>query len=118
MSATQAGSPLTSTTRKPIKFILEAVDKAGYKAGRDRDIAIVRSTSACSELFEEGDKKGYKFWKSAPDKIFSSASKSIELFSRSWLEKYPMIASIEGTLSTQDDWSRLRRHDPSCSAAR
>ena len=53
-----------------IKFILDAVDKAGYKAGRDKDIAIALDC-ACSELFDEGGKKGYKFWKSAPDKIFS-----------------------------------------------
>jgi enolase len=84
-----------------IKFILDAVDKAGYKAGRDRDIAIALDT-ACSELFEEGEKKGYKFWKSAPDKIFSS-EQMIDLFS-SWVEKYPMIVSIEDPLD-QDDWA-------------
>jgi len=84
-----------------IKFILDAIDKAGYKAGRDRDIAIALDT-ACSELFEEGEKKGYKFWKSAPDKIFSSAQ-MVELFS-SWIDKYPMIVSIEDPLD-QDDWA-------------
>ncbi len=55
-----------------IKYILDAVDKAGYKAGRDADFAIALDC-ASSELFDEGDKKGYKFWKSAPDKLFSSA---------------------------------------------
>jgi enolase len=84
-----------------IKFILDAVDKAGYEAGRDRDIAIALDT-ACSELFEEGQKKGYKFWKSAPEKVYSS-QQMIELFS-SWLDKYPMIVSIEDPLD-QDDWS-------------
>jgi enolase len=84
-----------------LKFILEAVDKAGYQAGRDKDIAIALDT-ACSELFEEGQKKGYKFWKSAPEKVYSS-QQMIELFS-SWLDKYPMIVSIEDPLD-QDDWS-------------
>ena len=84
-----------------IKFILEAVDKAGYQAGRDKDIAIALDT-ACSELFEEGGKKGYRFWKSAPDKVFSS-QQMIELFG-SWLDKYPMIVSIEDPLD-QDDWA-------------
>src|SRR5262249_53938968 len=65
-----------------IKFILEAADKAGYKAGRDQDIAIALDT-ACSELFEEGEKKGYKFWKSAPEKLLSN-QQMIELFA-SWL---------------------------------
>ncbi len=84
-----------------IKFILDAVDKAGYQAGRDKDIAIALDT-ACSELFEEGQKKGYKFWKSAPEKIYSS-EQMIELFA-SWVEKYPMIVSIEDPLD-QDDWA-------------
>jgi enolase len=84
-----------------IKFILDAVEKAGYQAGRDKDIAIALDT-ACSELFEEGQKKGYKFWKSAPEKILSS-EQMVELFS-SWVEKYPMIVSIEDPLD-QDDWS-------------
>jgi enolase len=84
-----------------IRFILDAVDKAGYQAGRDKDIAIALDT-ACSELFEEGQKKGYKFWKSAPDKVYSSVQ-MIELFA-SWLDKYPMIVSIEDPLD-QDDWN-------------
>ena len=82
-----------------IKYILDAVDKAGYKAGRDADFAIALDC-ASSELFDEGDKKGYKFWKSAPDKLFSSAE-MIELFS-GWIEKYPIV-SIEDPLD-QDDW--------------
>jgi enolase len=84
-----------------IKFILEAVSKAGYQAGRDRDIAIALDT-ACSELFEEGGKKGYRFWKSAHDTVCSN-QQMIELFA-SWLDKYPMIVSIEDPLD-QDDWS-------------
>jgi enolase len=84
-----------------IKYILEAVTKAGYQAGRDKDVAIALDT-ASSELFEEGDKKGYKFWKSAPDRVLSSAQ-MIELFA-GWLERYPMIISLEDPLD-QDDWS-------------
>jgi enolase len=84
-----------------IRFILEAVDKAGYQPGRDKDIAVALDT-ACSELFEEGGKKGYRFWKSAPETLYSSAQ-MVDLFA-SWLEKYPMILSIEDPLD-QDDWS-------------
>jgi enolase len=83
-----------------IKFILDAIGKAGYTAGRDKDIAIALDC-ASSELFEEGDKKGYKFWKSAPDKIFSS-QQIIDLFA-AWIDKYPII-SIEDPLD-QDDWA-------------
>jgi enolase len=83
-----------------IPFILDAISKTGYTAGRDKDIAIALDT-ASSELFDEGEKKGYKFWKSAPEKVLSS-QQMIDLFS-SWIDKYPII-SIEDPLD-QDDWT-------------
>ena len=82
-----------------IKFILEAVAKAGYKAGRDADFAIALDC-ASSELFDEGGKKGYKFWKSNPDKLFS-ADEMVDLY-ESWVAKYPIV-SIEDGLD-QNDW--------------
>ncbi len=82
-----------------LKFILEAVDKAGYQPGRDKDFAIALDC-ASSELFDEGGKKGYKFWKSNPDKLFS-ADDMIKLFAK-WVAKYPII-SIEDPLD-QNDW--------------
>ena len=82
-----------------ITFILDAVSKAGYKAGRDEDFAIALDC-ASSELFDEGGKKGYKFWKSNPGKLFST-DEMIALFSR-WVDDYPIV-SIEDPLD-QDDW--------------
>ena len=82
-----------------IKYILDAIDKSGYQAGRDADFGIALDC-ASSELFDEGGKKGYKFWKSAPETLFSSAQ-MIDLFA-SWVEKYPIV-SIEDPLD-QDDW--------------
>ena len=86
-----------------IKYILDAVDKAGYVAGRDRDFAIALDC-ASSELFDEGAKKGYKFWKSNPDRLFSS-QEMVELFA-AWVDKYPIL-SIEDPLD-QDDWDGYR----------
>jgi enolase len=83
-----------------IPFILDAISKAGYAAGCDKDMAIALDT-ASSELFDEGEKKGYKFWKSAPEKVLSS-QQMIDLFA-SWIDKYPII-SIEDPLD-QDDWA-------------
>ena len=83
-----------------LKFIMEAIVKAGYQPGRDKDFAIAMDC-ASSELFDEGEKKGYKFWKSNPGKLFS-ANDMIELFA-GWAAKYPII-SIEDPLD-QDDWS-------------
>ena len=86
-----------------IQFILDAVDKAGYTAGRGRDFAIALDC-ASSELFDEGGKKGYKFWKSNPTKLFG-AQEMVDLFA-SWAAKYPIV-SIEDPLD-QDDWDGYR----------
>ena len=83
-----------------LQYIMEAIAKAGYKAGREADFAIAMDC-ASSELFDEGGKKGYKFWKSNPGKLFS-ADEMIELFA-GWAAKYPII-SIEDPLD-QDDWA-------------
>lgn len=80
-----------------LDFIMEAIEKAGYKAGRDFGIAL---DCASSELFNEGDRKGYKFWKSAPNKVLT-ADEMIELF-KGWIKGYPIV-SIEDPLD-QNDW--------------
>lgn len=82
-----------------LDYIMQSIEKAGYKAGRGDDFAIALDC-ASSELFDEGGKKGYKFWKSNPSKLFS-ASEMIDLFA-GWCEKYPIV-SIEDPLD-QDDW--------------
>jgi enolase len=87
-----------------LKYIMEAVSKAGYAAGRDKDFAIAMDC-ASSELFDEGGKKGYKFWKSNPDKLFT-AEQMVDIFA-GWVEKYPII-SIEDPLD-QDDWDGYQK---------
>jgi enolase len=87
-----------------LQFIMEAIVKAGYQPGRDKDFAIALDC-ASSELFDEGEKKGYKFWKSNPSRLFS-ADAMIDLFA-GWSAKYPII-SIEDALD-QDDWAGYRK---------
>ena len=87
-----------------LKFIMEAIVKAGYQPGRDKDFAIAMDC-ASSELFDEGEKKGYKFWKSNPGKLFS-ADEMIDLFA-GWCDNYPII-SIEDALD-QDDWAGYKK---------
>ncbi len=87
-----------------LKYIMDAIEKAGYKAGRDKDFAIAMDC-ASSELFDEGGKKGYKFWKSNPDKLFT-AEQMVDIFA-GWVDKYPII-SIEDPLD-QDDWDGYQK---------
>ena len=70
-----------------LDFIMEAIEKAGYKPGSDFGIAL---DCASSELFNEGERKGYKFWKSAPNKILT-ADEMIELF-KGWIKGYPIVS--------------------------
>lgn len=84
--------------------ILEAITKAGFKAGIDGDFMLALDV-ASSELFEEGGRKGYKFWKSNPGKIFTSDD-MIEFY-KNWVNKYPII-SIEDGLD-QNDWEGWKK---------
>jgi enolase len=88
-----------------VEYILEAINKAGFKAGIDGDFMLALDV-ASSELFNEGDRKGYKFWKSNPDKLFS-ADDMIEFYTN-WVNKYPII-SIEDGLDENDweGWAKL-----------
>lgn len=90
-----------------VEVILEAIAKAGFKAGIDNDFMIALDV-ASSELFDEGERKGYKFWKSNPNKIFSS-DEMIEFYKK-WVEKYPII-SIEDGLDQSDweGWKKLQK---------
>ncbi|MDR0590107.1 MAG: phosphopyruvate hydratase, partial [Spirochaetaceae bacterium] len=81
-----------------LDYIVNAIEKAGYRPGEQFGIAL---DCASSELFDEGDKKGYKFWKSNPNKLFS-ADEMIEIYTK-WVNKYPII-SIEDPLD-QNDWA-------------
>lgn len=80
-----------------LDFIMKAIEKAGYKPGKDVVIAL---DCASSELFDAGDRKGYKFWKSEPSKLYT-ADQMVDLF-KGWINNYPIV-SIEDPLD-QNDW--------------
>ena len=85
-----------------LDYIMQAIEKAGYKPGSDIVIAL---DCASSELYDAGERKGYKFWKSEPSKLFT-ADQMIELF-KNWINKYPIV-SIEDPLD-QNDWEGYAR---------
>ncbi len=85
-----------------LDYIMQAIEKAGYKPGADIVIAL---DCASSELYDAGERKGYKFWKSEPSKLFT-ADQMIELF-KDWINKYPRV-SIEDPLD-QNDWEGYAR---------
>jgi len=76
-----------------IKVILEAIDAAGYAAGKEIALAL---DCAASELYSDGT---YTFKKSGAGK--RDASGMVELY-REWIDRYPIV-SIEDGLA-EDDW--------------
>ena len=86
-------APNLSSNEEAIEVILEAIEKAGYKAGVDIFLGM---DAAASEYYEDG-----KYVLSAEGRSFDS----IEMndFLAAWVEKYPII-SIEDGLD-QNDWA-------------
>jgi len=85
-------APDLPSNEAAIEVILEAIDKAGYKAGEDIMIAI---DAASSEFYKDG-----KYVLASENKSLS-ASEFIDVLD-DWVNKYPII-SIEDGLA-EDDW--------------
>ena len=87
-------APNLKANSEAVEVILEAIEKAGFKAGKDVAIAL---DPAASELYDE-EKKQYNLRKEG--KMLDSAQ--MVAFWKSWVEQYPIV-SIEDGLA-QDDW--------------
>jgi enolase 1/2/3 len=86
-------APDLSSNEDAILVILEAIDKAGYKAGTDIMIAM---DVAASEFFEEGR------YNLASEKRKLTATEMVDLF-EDWCKKYPIISIEDGC--AEDDWN-------------
>ena len=88
-------APNLGSNEEAIEFVLEAIEKAGFKAGKDVFIAL----DAASSEFYDADKKKYVF--ESTGKVWSS--EEMVAYWTEWVEKYPIV-SIEDGLD-EDDWS-------------
>ncbi|WP_457652001.1 phosphopyruvate hydratase [Rhodocaloribacter sp.] len=92
-------APNLRSNEEAIEVILEAIDAAGYKAGKDLHIALDPATS---EMFEDGH---YVFWKSDPDRK-RTPEEMVEFWEK-WISQYPEIISLEDGMA-EDDWEGWR----------
>lgn len=90
-------APSLKSNEEALAVILEAIKKAGYKAGKDIAIAL---DPAANELWVEEDKK-YRFFKSDPKKKVSSDF--MVKFWSDWIDRYPIVSLEDGL--AEDDWS-------------
>lgn len=88
-------APNLGSNEQAIEVILTAIEKAGYKAGKDIYIAL---DPASSEYYLP-EEKVYHLHKSTGDKLTSAEMVS---YWKQWVEKYPII-SIEDAMA-EDDW--------------
>lgn len=88
-------APALKANEEAVEVILEAIEKAGYKAGEHVAIAL---DPAASELYE--DETGLYNLRKEGKKL---SSEQMVDFWKAWVEKYPIV-SIEDGLA-QDDWA-------------
>jgi enolase len=89
-------APPLKANAEAVEVILEAIHKAGLKAGWGEQVGIALDPAA-SELYDEKTKK-YNLRKEG--KLLSS--EEMVAFWKSWVDQYPIV-SIEDGLA-QDDW--------------
>ncbi len=92
-------APDLKSNEEPLELLVEAIEKAGYKAGKDIYIALDPASSELWSEAEKDGKKGYKFWKST--KQILSSEQMVEFFEK-LVNSYPII-SIEDGLG-ENDW--------------
>jgi enolase len=88
-------APNIQSNEEAIETVLSAIDKAGYKAGKEVAIAM---DPAVSEMYDK-DKKQYHFHKSDGKKL---DRESMVEFWESWVKQYPIISIEDGM--AEDDW--------------
>ncbi|HOF28503.1 MAG: phosphopyruvate hydratase [Anaerolineaceae bacterium] len=87
-------APALKANNEAVELILEAIEKAGYKAGTDVAIAL---DPAASELYEE-DTKVYNLRKEGRK---LSSDQMVEFWTN-WINQYPIVSIEDGF--AQDDW--------------
>jgi enolase len=87
-------APALKANEEAVEIILEAIEKAGYKAGEDVAIAL---DPAASEFYEED--KGVYNLRTEGKKL---SSQEMVAFWVDWANKYPIVSLEDGL--AQDDW--------------
>ena len=94
-------APNLKSNEEAITVILEAIEKAGFKVGKDIFIAL---DPAASEMWDT-EKKQYFFFKS--DKSYMSPEKMVDYWA-SWVKQYPIISLEDGMAEFDwDGWKLL-----------
>jgi enolase len=89
-------APSLKANNEAVEVILAAIEKAGLKAGRGKDVAIALDPAA-SELYEE-ETKTYNLRKEGKK---LTGEQMVEFWAK-WVKDYPIVSIEDG--HAQDDW--------------
>lgn len=87
-------APALKANNEAVELILEAIEKAGYKAGEQVAIAL---DPAASEFFDE-ETRTYNLRKEGK----KLTGEQMVAFWKNWVEQYPIVSLEDGL--AQDDW--------------
>ncbi len=90
-------APDLQSNEEALDVIMEAIEKAGYTAGRNGDFMIALDP-ASSELYDEKTGKYTLKWTTGEQ---LSSAQMVDLW-ESWVNKYPIISIEDGM--AEDDW--------------
>jgi len=93
-------APNLKSNDEALEVILEAIQQAGYAAGKDVGLAL---DPAASEFFDSSKNK-YVFKKS--DKSEKSPEKMVEFWA-DWVRQYPIVSIEDGM--AEDDWKGWKK---------
>ncbi len=93
-------APNLTSNDEAFEVLLEAIDRAGYKAGEQISICL---DPASSEFYDK-DKKKYVFKKS--DKSEKTSDEMVTFWAN-WVNKYPIISIEDGM--AEDDWDGWKK---------
>lgn len=88
-------APNLQSNQAAIDLVMQAIEKAGYRPGRDIWIAL----DAASTEFYDAEKQRYVFHKSTGESLSSS---EMAAFWSEWCRQYPIVSIEDGM--AEDDW--------------
>ena len=89
-------APKLESNEAPLKLIMQAIKKAGYKPGTEIGIAM---DPAATEFYKEG-----KYHLEVEGKVLTS-EELVERYAQ-WVEKYPIVSIEDG--HAEDDWQGFK----------
>jgi enolase len=92
-------APNLKSNDEACEVIVEAIEQAGYKPGKDVAIAL---DPAASSFYENG---AYNLSKSGQGKKTSAEMTALY---KSWVEKYPIVSLEDGL--AENDWTGFKEH--------